>query len=252
MKNQKILTIIVLGIVILSIAIVSLNFKVDNILETENEKSSLFIKILADSSSGTAPLSVNFKTLILDEHSTLEYFWEFGDGSTSNEKSPTHVYEEDGEYSCKLTVKDGNVEKIDNFNVTVLLNNPPDVKILVDKTTDFKKLGSAEINFDAQVFDPEGDDLEFHWKITHPQLFGIEKVDTFNEKNFSQKFWQTGNYVAELTVTDEAGNSRTQYVRIEIQSSRLLSAFMTATFYYTQFMTIAGIIEKILEYFGNA
>ena len=251
MKNIKILTIMAVGIIILSIAVVSINFKVDNIIEEKEEETSLFVKILADFSSGTAPISVNFKPLVLYEQGSPEYTWKFGDGTISNEKSPTHVYEKDGVYSCKLTVKDDKVEKTDKFNITVLLNNPPDVKIIVDKTTAFKKLGTAEINFDAQVFDPEGDDLKYNWTITHPQFFGIEKVETFNEKNFSIKFWRTGNYVAQLTVADEAGNSRTQYVRIQIQSSRIISAFMSATFFYTQFTTIVGIIQKIIEILGN-
>jgi len=40
----------------------------------------------------------------------LSYFWEFGDGETSNEKSPFHQYNERGIYKPKVIVSDGEKE----------------------------------------------------------------------------------------------------------------------------------------------
>jgi PKD repeat protein len=214
---KKILTIIVVGIIILSIAFISLKYQVEDIADDEEGETSFFIKILADASSGTAPLSVNFKSLILDEKGTPEYFWEFGDGNTSTEKDPTYVYKKEGTYSCTLKVKDKNVEKTDSFNITILKNNPPDVKIILSKNTAFRP---ETINFDAQVFDPEGDKLEYEWTLRYPAFFGWENTETYTEKNFSKKFWRNGNYVAELTVTDEAGNSVYQFARLQMQKSQ--------------------------------
>jgi len=213
---KKILTIIVFGIIILSIAFISLKYQVENIADDEGGKTSIFVKILADASSGTAPLSVNFKSLILDEKGTPEYLWEFGDGNTSTEKDPTYVYKKEGTYSCTLKVKDKNVEKTDSFNITILKNNPPDVKIILSKNTAFRP---ETINFDAQVFDPEGDKLEYEWTLRYPAFFGWENTETYKEKNFSKKFWRNGNYVAELIVTDEAGNSVYQFARLQMQKS---------------------------------
>ena len=34
----------------------------------------------------------------------IEYFWEFGDGNTSNEANPTHEYSKTGNYTVKLRV----------------------------------------------------------------------------------------------------------------------------------------------------
>ena len=36
----------------------------------------------------------------------MEYLWDFGDGTTSYQQNPTHVYSTDGEYLIQLTVKD--------------------------------------------------------------------------------------------------------------------------------------------------
>jgi PKD repeat protein len=41
---------------------------------------------------------------------TLDYLWEFGDGSTSAEVSPSHAYASAGEFIVSLTVGDGNAE----------------------------------------------------------------------------------------------------------------------------------------------
>ena len=35
-----------------------------------------------------------------------EYFWEFGDGNTSEEFEPTHVYETNGDWLVTMTVSD--------------------------------------------------------------------------------------------------------------------------------------------------
>jgi len=242
---KRMLAITVVGLILLSIAFVSLKYQVENTSVSKEDEKSLFVKILADANSGTSPLSVNFKSLLLNEEGATEYLWDFGDGHVSDETGPTHTYNEEGKYSCKLTVTDKNTKKIDYFNITVLKNNPPDVKILVDKTTAFRP---ATINFDAQVFDPEGEELEYEWKLKYPPFFAYEKVETYNQKNFSKKFWRNGNYVAELTVTDEAGNSRTQYVRIQMQKSKPEVFFSQIKFSLALFPTTFGFIWIFMKF----
>ncbi len=46
-----------------------------------------------------APANIEFQNY--SKHAT-SYFWEFGDGSTSTEKDPTHVYQSQGTYTCLL------------------------------------------------------------------------------------------------------------------------------------------------------
>jgi PKD repeat protein len=40
-------------------------------------------------------------------HGAVSWFWEFGDGSTSTQRHPTHTYNESGTYTISLTVSDG-------------------------------------------------------------------------------------------------------------------------------------------------
>jgi beta propeller repeat protein len=56
--------------------------------------------------SGSIPLKVSFTDKSLGSISSWE--WSFGDGTTSTEQNPTHMYSTDGNYTVNLTVRDGN------------------------------------------------------------------------------------------------------------------------------------------------
>lgn len=51
---------------------------------------------------GPAPLTVRFQNFTLAH--TVRYLWDFGDGSTSTEKSPIHTYLNEGNYSVRLDI----------------------------------------------------------------------------------------------------------------------------------------------------
>ncbi len=53
--------------------------------------------------SGSAPLTVQFTDLSIGPPTS--YAWDFGDGGTSTEANPSHVYSAGGTYTVKLTVK---------------------------------------------------------------------------------------------------------------------------------------------------
>ena len=57
----------------------------------------------AENISGSSPLTVTFKNNSFEGIQT--YFWEFGDGQTSTEKDPFHIYQNQGIYSVNLTVE---------------------------------------------------------------------------------------------------------------------------------------------------
>ena len=60
--------------------------------------------IIADPDGGELPLTVAFRATT--EISNPEFYWRFGDGETSDEIDPAHIYWSTGEYSAKLRVKD--------------------------------------------------------------------------------------------------------------------------------------------------
>jgi len=50
---------------------------------------------------------------------TTTYTWNFGDGTTSNEKNPTHKYGKSGTYNVSLTASDGTTQKESAVNLKV-------------------------------------------------------------------------------------------------------------------------------------
>jgi GH35 family endo-1,4-beta-xylanase len=76
--------------------------------------------IAADPQLGEAPLEVSFTAAASDSDAdALAYGWDFGDGVSSDQQSPTHIYEEAGSYLAVLTVSDGEYETSDSVTVTV-------------------------------------------------------------------------------------------------------------------------------------
>ncbi|MDX5419843.1 MAG: gliding motility-associated C-terminal domain-containing protein [Hymenobacteraceae bacterium] len=59
----------------------------------------------AESPSGLAPLQVNFTN---NTTGAAAYFWEFGDGATSQEAKPSHTYSKIGNFEVYLTTYYGN------------------------------------------------------------------------------------------------------------------------------------------------
>ena len=81
------------------------------IIWVEYDKDSIDWPPVADSGGpyyGSVGQQIMFNGESCDpEGSIVSYSWNFGDGSTSNEKNPTHAYDERGMYTVTLTVTDG-------------------------------------------------------------------------------------------------------------------------------------------------
>lgn len=52
-----------------------------------------------------APYPVSFYQEVRNLRGSVSYFWDFGDGSTSTEKIPNHIYDSDGVYKVTFIVK---------------------------------------------------------------------------------------------------------------------------------------------------
>jgi len=76
--------------------------------------------------SGPEPLTVAFTDASTSYDGIVAWAWDFGDGNTSTEQNPTHVYAEAGLYTVSLTVyeADGDSDtetKVDYINVSEVL-----------------------------------------------------------------------------------------------------------------------------------
>lgn len=84
-----------------------------------NPESPLRASFEVDKASGTAPLSVQFKSLVTAE--VTDYLWDFGDGTTSTQANPSHAFDP-GTYTVSLTVTGpgGSVSKTETNQIDSL------------------------------------------------------------------------------------------------------------------------------------
>ncbi len=86
-----------------AVAIADGNLVVSNLVEFQ--VSSFTVNFAASPTSGMVPLTVNFTDL--SNGSPVAWLWDFGDGQTSVEQNPSHVYTRGGTYPVGLTVHNG-------------------------------------------------------------------------------------------------------------------------------------------------
>jgi len=200
-RKKVVMTLGVVGIIFLAIFVVTTQYQISD-LGKKDDGLPLFAKIFTDESSGTVPLNVNFTSLVTNYEGEIKYLWDFGDGKTSNEINPRHIYEENGSYHCSLTVLDSTGTKLtDSIIILVKENQGAIATIKIDPITSprpyiaglpkatkayagaiIDKLINSPIphprlskikgwiNLEAQVTaDPEGDEIvSYNWELRPP------------------------------------------------------------------------------------
>jgi hypothetical protein len=82
----------------------------------------------ADVASGANPLEVHFIGTADDPDGTIaHYWWDFGDGKTSNEQNPTHLYECPGDYEVTFGVVDNDGLGAHHVGITITVDYPEGV-----------------------------------------------------------------------------------------------------------------------------
>jgi large repetitive protein len=126
-------------------------------------------------------LTVNFTQYTLG--GTL-WSWDFGDGTTSSEYSPTHVYPAPGVYNVSLFANDGC--SFDTTTVAITVNEPPAIGFTFTPDSSCINVPISFINF-------SGPDVASSWD------FG--DGNTSNVTNPVHQYAASGNYTVTLTGT---------------------------------------------------
>ncbi len=144
----------------------------------------------ANTVSGPAPLSVQFTDISQNANG---WNWNFGDGATSAEKNPTHIYSAAGNYNVVLTVNNENGSISKTLNIAVE-GEPSQEKVLpvADFDADITS-GSAPLS--VQFTDISQNAKEWSWN------FG--DGNTSSEPNPQHIYSSAGNYEVNLTVINE-------------------------------------------------
>ena len=126
-----------------------------------------------------------------DNVGIVSYEWDFGDGTTGTEKTPTHTYTDLGNFTVTLTVKDaaGNIGT-DTVTITVLLDRDgdgtPDVTDTDDDNDGMPDTWETEnglnpLDSSDASLDPDGDgltNLQEHQRGTNPKVSDAEAPPT--------------------------------------------------------------------------
>ena len=145
-----------------------------------------------------------------DEDEIVSYSWDFGDGTTSDEVSPTHTYAASDTYTVTLTVTDergAEGSSSQSVAVEVPPNTAPEAVIgdpveCTDGVCGFDGSGST---------DPDEDEI-----VSYSWDFG--DGTTSDEVSPTHTYAASDTYTVTLTVTDERGaeGSSSQSVAVEV------------------------------------
>jgi PKD repeat protein len=156
---------------------------------------------------------VQFTDMSTDpEGKSLSCLWNFGDGYTSEQRDPVHGYAEAGEYIITLTVTDdeGATHTVTK-TITVIQNFPPVADFTYSPTS--PKVGD-NVQFTDSSSDPEGKGLT-SW------LWDFGNGDTSTLKSPTHKYQKAGQYVVNLTVTDDVGATTSTTKIINVRETPL-------------------------------
>ncbi|HWP43177.1 MAG TPA: PKD domain-containing protein, partial [Blastocatellia bacterium] len=103
------------------------------------------VSIAASATSGFAPLTVQFSSSASDpDGQIVSYAWDFGDGQTSSEPSPVHVFTASGSYTARLVVTDdaGATASAEVLILVAENTPPPAVRVLKPNKREVMKAGA--------------------------------------------------------------------------------------------------------------
>jgi PKD repeat protein len=155
----------------------------------------------ADTTTGPASLTVNFTDTSTGTYDS--WLWDFGDGGTSNEQNPTHVYYLSGTYTVSLTIGSplygsDTETKVDYITVT----DPPGGVVADFSYTLNPVTGRAPC--DAQFTDLSvGNITTWEWDIDYQT--GFASVD-YTDRNPLHTYNAAGTYTVRLIVTGPGGS----------------------------------------------
>jgi len=195
----------------------------------------------ATPTSGPAPLTVQFTDDSVDGSSPVEaWTWDFGDGETSTEENPSHVYENAGTYNVSLTVTsdDGSDEEIRANVITVTSGSgtAPTAAFSADVVT-----GNAPLTVQFTDESTEGTSPITTWR------WDFGDGGTSEGENPSHIYSAAGSYTVSLTVTTLDGldtETKTDFITVAEETAMEPD---TSTFEVTLAAAVLRVPEAELE-----
>ena len=145
----------------------------------------------AQPTSGFTPLSVAFSDLTTENPTS--WTWDFGDGSSSTERNPTHVYTTPGTYTVTLSVAaPGGTDTETKVGYVVASPPPPTAEFSASPTSGYAPLAVSFTDLST------GNPTSWAWN------FGDGTSSTL--RNPSHTYTVPGTYTVTLTATNPQGS----------------------------------------------
>ncbi len=158
------------------------------------------------------PLTYTWSMVEVPENSTITT----NDIGDSNRDRAFFTPDIDGDYTVSLSVSDGfhpTVTEEAIITVTPPVGSPPEANAGADQTVNV----NTTVNLDGSASsDPDGDALTYNWAIASNPVGNTATITDKDKEKASFQPDKTGNYVIELTVTDETGKSDKDNVTITV------------------------------------
>jgi PKD repeat protein len=147
-------------------------------------------------SVGTSDLTARFDNGSSDpDGDPLTYAWNFGDGGTSTDASPSHTYANPGTYSVGLTVNDNHGGSAGTSQSVTVSRPNAAPQVGFGSSTN-----GLSANFTADVRDPDGDSISsYAWDFGDGQ--------NGSGASTGHTYGSAGTYHVTLTATDSRGAS---------------------------------------------
>lgn len=165
-----------------------------------------FIKIPQTMFCDSVRIDFLDSTVVINDVTT-NYFWNFGDGTTSTQKNPNHFYNQSGNYvvSLKTTTSLG-CTNTDTLNAPISVMKTPEIAILGDTSVCI----FDSVLYKGIIIKSDSAALSWHWNFNNG--------NTYTQQNPPLQFYNTaGNYTITAISKNAAGCADTAKKNIIIR-----------------------------------
>ena len=145
----------------------------------------------------------------------VEYFWDFGDGSTATGVKVSTAYPDSGAYTVTLTVTDDD-GATDTIATTKIVRNKSPVAIFTESAETVYVNETITFNA-ADSYDPDGTIVNYSWD------FGDRNTAT--GVTVSHAYSDNGLYLVTLTVTDNDGATASAHATKTVMNMQPVASF---------------------------
>jgi immune inhibitor A len=169
--------------------------------ESNNESIEILLNYepLNGISYSLSDFTADFKVEGLTLSPSHTFIWDFGDGKTSSELFPSHVFEGFGRYDVKFTASNGNDEQTATTTVTIVA--PLSITAIDYETTQGLLTAQADVEGGLAPY-------SYQWNLGDGSSLTSQSV--------SHNYLYSGDYLVSFTVTDDQGVSVSQNVNVNV------------------------------------